>query len=66
MFALQAQLDKYKHDSELVFKYADSALDAEVEEAKLVGSATLQLQQAQDQFDQAAINQEQATAAEAG
>jgi len=34
------ELDKYKHDTELQFKYYDANLDAEVEEAKIVESGT--------------------------
>ena len=56
IFALQAQLDKYKHDTELVFKFAKERLDAEIEEAKLVGSATLDLERQQLVFE----NQQQA------
>lgn len=35
--------DKYKHDSELQFKYFAETLGAEVEEAKIVGKATADL-----------------------
>ena len=37
---LQRGLDKYQHDTELQFKYFAEVLGAEVEEAKIVGSAT--------------------------
>jgi len=40
---LRAALDKYKHDSKLQFDYYNSVLGSEVEEAKIVGSATAQL-----------------------
>lgn len=40
---LQQALQKYIHESDLQFKYFDSVLNAEVEEAKIVGSATADL-----------------------
>lgn len=40
---LRTAFDKYKHDSELQFKYFAETLDAEVEEAKIVGKATTDL-----------------------
>ena len=52
LFALTQQLDKYKHDTELRFKYDDAALDAEVEEAKIVGQATVDLEAQQATFAQ--------------
>jgi hypothetical protein len=39
------QIDAANNAAELQFKYAELAMKAEIEEAKLVGSATLQLQQ---------------------
>jgi len=42
--AQKLELDKYKHDTELQFKYWEARLDAETEEAKLVGSATASLE----------------------
>lgn len=39
----QLELDKYKHDTELKFKYWEAQLDAETEEAKLVGAAETSL-----------------------
>jgi hypothetical protein len=41
------QLDKYKADKELEFKYWSESLGAEVEEAKIVGGATADLQLAE-------------------
>lgn len=40
-------LDKYKHDSELQFKYWDAVLDSEVAEAQIVGDSTTKLLLAQ-------------------
>ena len=40
---LRAAFDKYRHDSELQFKYFAEVLGAEVEEAKIVGKATTDL-----------------------
>lgn len=40
---IRAALDKYRHDSDLQFKYWAEVLGAEVEEAKIVGSATTEL-----------------------
>jgi hypothetical protein len=40
---IREALDKYKHDSELQFKYFAEVLGAEVEEAKIVGKATTDL-----------------------
>jgi hypothetical protein len=53
VFALQSQLDKYKHDSKLVFDYAKERLDAEIEEAKIIGTATLDLERQQLAFENA-------------
>ena len=53
IFALQAQLDKYKHDTQIIFDYHKERLDAEIEEAKLVGTATLDLERQQLVFDNA-------------
>ena len=61
IFHLQQQLEKYKSDSELSFKYFDSATKAEVEEAKIVGEATVDLQRQQ----QAAIERSAVQAAAA-
>jgi hypothetical protein len=36
-------LDKYKADQETQFKYWDGVLNAEIEEAKIVGAATTTL-----------------------
>jgi hypothetical protein len=62
LFSLEQQMKKYINDSDLVFKYADSRMKAEIEEAKIVGSATLQLQTEQDNFDRAAQGQAAASA----
>ncbi len=51
LFTLTQQLDKYKHDTDLRFQYDKEALDAEVEEAKIVGEATRDLELAQDKFE---------------
>lgn len=40
---LKTAFDKYRHDSELQFKYFAEVLGAEVEEAKIVGKATTDL-----------------------
>lgn len=40
---LKQAFDKYRHDSELQFKYFAEVLGAEVEEAKIVGKATTDL-----------------------
>lgn len=61
IFHLQLALEKYKHDSELKFKYDDALLDAEVEEAKIVGQATLDLQRQQRDTAQAAAQQQEAS-----
>lgn len=53
IFAMQAQLDKYKHDTQIIFDYHKERLDAEIEEAKLVGAATLDLERQQLVFDNA-------------
>ena len=44
---LRTAFEKYRTDAELQFKYFDSVLKSEVEEAKLVGAATTQLTQKQ-------------------
>jgi hypothetical protein len=51
IFAMQGQLDKYKHDTQLLFDYAKERLDAEIEEAKIVGTATLDLERQQLLFE---------------
>ena len=61
LFALDQQMKKYLHDSQLVFDYAKERMNSEVEEAKIVGNATLQLQTAQDNFDRAAAGQSAAS-----
>jgi hypothetical protein len=38
------ELDRYKHETELQFKKWEAALNAEIEEAKLIGAATADLQ----------------------
>lgn len=40
---LRTAFEKYRTDAELQFKYFDSVLKSEIEEAKLVGAATTQL-----------------------
>ena len=40
----KVELEKWKHETELQFKYWEARLDAETEEAKLVGSATANLE----------------------
>ncbi len=44
---MRIAFEKYRSDSETQFKYYDSVLKSEVEEAKLVGAATAQLTQKQ-------------------
>ncbi len=46
---LRDALNKYIHDSELQFKYFDSVLKSEVEEAKIVGAATASLSSKQNE-----------------
>ncbi len=43
------QFDKQAKENELRFKYFDALLDSEVEEAKIIGDATLQLEKQQQQ-----------------
>jgi hypothetical protein len=60
LLQIQAELDKYKHDTELKYKYWSDILDAEVDEAKIVGDAATKInlervkQDAQQQQDQQA------------
>lgn len=42
--AQKLQLDKYKHDTELKFKYDELAQETEIEEAKIVGDAVTKLE----------------------
>ncbi len=63
IFHLQQQLEKYKHDTDLAQKYQSDALKAEIEEAKIVGQATLDLQREQANNKQAQQAQREATAA---
>jgi hypothetical protein len=63
IFTLQQQLEKYKTDSELLYKYRTDALDAEIEEAKIVGQATLDLQREQRSFTEAGDRQAAASMA---
>lgn len=60
LFGLSKQLEKYMHDSELVFKYASDRLSAEVDEAKIVGAATTDLTREQLKFDNTANKQQAA------
>jgi len=39
---MQVDLDKYKHDSELQFKYFDAVLDAEVKEGVQISNVKLE------------------------
>lgn len=55
VFYMQQFLDKYKADQETKFKYDDALLDAEIEEAKIVGEATLDLERQQQVFEQQAL-----------
>jgi len=57
IFAMSAQLDKYKHDSELMYKWASDRLQSEIDEAKIVGAATLELEKQQKIFDDRATIQ---------
>ena len=61
IFTMQAKLDKYKHDTELQFKYATESHNAAIDEAKIVGAATLELQREQQKFDNDSANQEAAS-----
>lgn len=64
IFAMQAQLDKYKHDGDLAFKYDDARLKSEIEESKIIGQATLDLEREQLKFDNQAAAQQTAEAAQ--
>jgi hypothetical protein len=65
VMALQAAFEKYKHDSELALEYYKEQLGAEIEEAKILGKATADLQVAQLQGEiNAAQNRASARAAE--
>lgn len=44
---LKIAIDKYKSDADRQFKYYDAVLSAEIEEAKIVGSATTELAKAE-------------------
>ena len=61
VFYLQQQLEKYKHDTDLVFKYFSERLKSEIEEAKLIGSATVELERLQAEFERAGQAQAAAT-----
>ncbi len=50
VFLMQAQIEKYKNDTELAYKYAADSLKAEIEEAKIVADVA-SLNQKQAQFD---------------
>ena len=54
------QLDKYKHDTELRFKYYDVNLDAEVAEAKMTVDNVTKLQSANSQRESSGNSQESA------
>jgi hypothetical protein len=45
---MKLELDKYKHDSELEWKYYDSALDADVKEAEATVDAAVKLKQSRE------------------
>ena len=45
------QLQKYEHDTDLLLKWATERLHSEIEEAKIVGKATIELEQQQRQFE---------------
>jgi hypothetical protein len=57
---LQQLLDKYKHDTDLLQKYDEAALDAEIEEAKIVGTATADLAREQARNKEARATHAQA------
>lgn len=63
---MKLQLDKAKSDADIQFKYYDARLSAEVEEAKLVGSATADLQRIELEGRFAAAEGERTAAREAG
>ena len=66
---LRTAFDKYKQDTELQFKYWSDNLSSEVEEAKIVGGATLELEKARILPKGAGANgktNEQANKGEAG
>lgn len=61
---MKLQLDKAKSDAELQFKYYDARLGAEVEEAKLIGGATADLNRIELEGKYAAAQSERDRAAE--
>lgn len=55
---IRSALDKYRHDSELQFKYFAEILGVEVEEAKLVSGATIDIAKARKEAnEQAAVKE---------
>ena len=65
VFYMQQFLDKYKADQKTKYDYDNSALEAEIEEAKIVGTATLDLEREQASFDRQAAGAAAAVAASA-
>ena len=55
--AMKAALEKYQHDTQLILDWAKARLDSEVEEAKIIGKATAELNQQQAEFDRQAAQQ---------
>lgn len=49
---LRTAFEKYRTDAELQFKYFDSVLKSEVEEAKIIGGATVELTRKQKEGDE--------------
>lgn len=60
---LRTSLDKYKHDTEMQFKYWADVLKSEIEEMKVVGRATADLLAAQQRGDDGAGKSNGASAA---
>lgn len=50
MHTLEQLIEKYKADIENQYKYDSDVLDAEIEEAKILGEATLDLERAENDF----------------
>ena len=58
MHTLEQLIEKYKADIENQYKYDSDVLDAEIEEAKILGEATLDLERAESDFQGKATDAE--------
>ena len=54
---MRIAFEKYRHDSETQFKYFAEVLDVEVEEAKIVGAATVDIAKARRVADEQSGNE---------